>query len=78
MSLAAGAVLGCGDATPNVVFLEPIIFENKIPQVSGTSNLTPTQELAGTGIRVKGRVSYVGLQNTIYGANVKIIGKIAQ
>jgi len=45
---------------------------------TSTSNLTPTQELAGTGVKIKGRVSYVGLQQTLSNGPVQIKGKIVQ
>lgn len=74
---AFGSILGCGNADPQVDFLNYINFEKKAPDVPSTSNLTPTQELTGTGIKLKGRVSYIGLQNTISSGDVQIKGKIS-
>lgn len=72
------SLAGCGDAIPKVDFLNSNGDSKKLPEVAGTSNLTPTQEMSGGGYKVRSRVSFVGLQNTLYGTGVKLSGKISQ
>jgi hypothetical protein len=71
------ATAGCGNSIPQVDFFNSVNIEKKIPAANGTSNLTPTQELTGTGLKLKSRVSYVGAQQVISNGNVQIHGKIS-
>ncbi len=78
LSLSSVSLVGCGNAIPQVDFLKSINSQQGGKMATSTSNLTPTQELAGTGVKIKGRVSYVGLQQTLSNGPVQIKGKIVQ
>jgi hypothetical protein len=75
--LVSACAFGCGDAKPQVAFLETIGSKNNIPKIPGTSNLSLTTDLTGTGYILKSRVSYIGAQTSLSGGNYKINGKIS-
>lgn len=76
--LSSGGLVGCGNAIPQVDFLKSISLQQGGKMISSTSSLSPTQEITGPSVKIKGRVSYVGLQKTISNGSIQIKGKITE
>lgn len=68
----------CGDADPQVDFLNKPSLQKKIPPGKTSSNsLSQPAVLSGGTYKVKGRVSFLENQKTQSGGSYKVEGKIS-
>ncbi|RYZ84073.1 MAG: hypothetical protein EOP06_18780 [Proteobacteria bacterium] len=68
----------CSDAIPQVQLLDSATRSDNVPDTTGSSNLSATTLLQSPSVKIRSRISYVGLQETLTNNEVVIKGKVRQ